>query len=160
MLPATDHVARTCKKSSLDPVTRRPTPASFEFRLKEGKWHDVYLSVNWLEFLSPGNDSLPTKIERLRAFQLGNAQGLQLVKPTVNNAYAVLAAATVQSARLEQVGTTLECRHEPMAEGDPHSGVYPNPGTDHWPTNGDAPAHLAVQQFLFQSMCYWERGIP
>jgi hypothetical protein len=157
LLPDTDHVVRTCKKSSLD--AGRPTPASFEFRVVNDEWHDTYLSVNWLEYLHQQTGELVEKLERLRAFQLANEHGLQIVKPTRSNVFAVLPTAVVQSVHLKEVGTTLECRHEPNGELDPHSGIYPSPGVEHWPANGDAPAHLAVQQFLFQSICHWEPGI-
>jgi hypothetical protein len=159
VLPATDHVARTCKKSSLDLQTGRPTPASFEFRLKGGGWQDVYLSVNWLEYLCQEPADLPAKLAKLRAFQLANEHGTPIVKPTTNNVFAVLRIATIQSAQLQDVGTTLECCHEPNGAIDPHSGIHPIPGVENWPTNSDSPEHLAVQQFLFQSVCHWERGV-
>ena len=157
MLPATDHVARSCKNSSLDKRTGRPTPASFEFRLNDGDWHDTYLSVNWLEFLLPQGD-FSAKLAQLRAFLLGD-HGLPVIKPTVNTAFAVIPVADIHAAQLTEGATTLECRHAPQGDGDPHSGIYPNPGVDQWPANRDAAAHLAIQQLLFQKTCHVERGI-
>lgn len=159
VLPQNDHVARTCKKSTLDAGTGKPTPASFEFRAKNGEWQDAYLSVNWLEYLGGNQDDLETKLARLRAFQLEHAETLPLMKPTSNNVFAVVPVERIQSANLADVGTTLDCRHEPNAEGDPHSGIYPDPGVGGWPTDGSSPEHLAVQQFLFESICHTEKGI-
>ena len=159
MLPSADHVVRTCKAASVDQSTMRPTPAAFEFRLKDGAWNEGYLSVNWLEYLHPQPGDFATKLAKLRAFLSTNEHGLPVLKPSAKSALAVLPIATIQPGRLEDVGTVLECRHEPHGEGDPHAGIYPNPGVEHWPVNVDEPAHLAVQQFLFQSMCHWEPGV-
>lgn len=161
-LPDPDHVARTCKFSTLDPQTRAPTPASFEFRFDEdGGWKDTYLSVHWLEHLPPGDGDIPAKLQRLRTYLLEKAAAQQRVlKPTKQMAFAVLRVQSVHEANLMEVGTTLEARHEPHWDGDPHSGIYPTPGVEAWPMNGDAAAHLAVQQYLFQRMSNWERAIP
>jgi hypothetical protein len=160
-LPDSDHVARTCKWGSLDPIARSPTPASFEFRLddKAVTWVDVYLSVNWMEYVQPSEGDLAAKVARLRQFQLANRDSLPLIKPTEKTVYAVVPVEAIHAATLESVGTTLHCRHEPQGDGDPHSGVHPIPGVEGWPASRDASAHLAIQQFMFQAICHWERGV-
>lgn len=157
-LPDTDHVARTCKQSSIDPLTKRPTPASFQFRLGDEAGWEVFLSVNWLECLADGAESLQDKVAKLRQYQQRNPHQLAIVKPTVNNMYAVLAVDAVRRGPVD--GTTvLDCEHEPEADGDPHSGVYPKPGSHDWSKVPDDPLHLAVQQFLFESVCHVEPGV-
>ncbi|ARL86695.1 hypothetical protein BOC57_11290 [Burkholderia pseudomallei] len=162
VLPDTDHVARTCKKSSLDQETNSPTPASFEFRLGEdGKWKDAYLSVNWLEYLLCGNADVAEKLSALRQYQVDNPFELALIKPTKGNVYAVVPVAAVSVDMPDDIGVELECHHEPHATAtiDPHSGVLPQPGVDTWPSDANTAAHLAVQQILFQAICHWEKGI-
>lgn len=159
VLPKQDHVARTCRKSTLDGGTGEPTPASFEFRAKDGQWQDAYLSVNWLEYLGDDLGDLQAKVARLRAFQLEHVGKLSLIKPTASNVFAVVPVERIQSANLADVGTTLDCRHEPSAERDPHSGIHPTPGVEGWSTDGNSPVQLAVQQFLFESICHTEKGI-
>lgn len=161
-LPDADHVARTCKASSLDPATRVPTPASFEFRFDDvGGWKETYLSVNWLEYLPPGDGDLPTKLTRLREFLIAAAlEAKPVVKPTKQMKFAVLRVAVVHAGTVADFGTTLEARHEAQFEGDPHSGIHPKPGVESWPENKDAAAHLAVQQYLFERICHWESAVP
>lgn len=159
-LPDTDHVARTCKASTLDPSTKQPTPASFEFRLSNVEGWEIYLSVNWLEYLSGEANDMVAKLERLREYQLRNPSELKLIKPTRGNMYAVLPVAAVQSNGAVSNNTALECGHRPGADGDPHSGIFPHPGTHDWTNVPDDPMHLAVQQFLFESVCHKEPGIP
>lgn len=159
VLPNQDHVARTCKASSIDGPTGRPTPASFAFRQNDGGgWKDTYLSVNWLEYLHPEDADLPAKFARLREFLLAPHDFL-VVKPTKTNVLAAIKVSAIQNSLEGAIATVLECKHEPHGVGDAHSGVYPSPGVHHWPAIGDAPEHLAVQQFLFQSVCHVEAGI-
>lgn len=158
MLPETDHIARTCNASSLG-SSGEPTPASFEFRVRDGQWKDVYLSVNWLELLCPGEADLPAKVDVLRTVQRANEHGWPLIKPTAKKVYAVIPVRAIHSASLEEAATTLACRHEPHGDGDPHSGVHPNPGVDHWPATGDGAAQLAVQQYLWSAVCHYEPGM-
>lgn len=158
-LPDAHHVARTCKYSTLDPDTQAPTPASFEFRLGDGDW-ETYLSVNWIEMLAVPNTSLSDKLATLRSFLLSPPAGIPVLKPTKSMVFAVLPVAAIHSAASGLVGTTLSCRHSPNGEGDPHSGVFPNPGTECWPRNKDAPAHLAVKQHLLMSVCHREPAVP
>ena len=159
LLPITDSVARICKNSTLDPLTKRPTPNSFEFRKVE-TWKDSYLSVYWLEYLQPETVGHPTKLATLRRFLLSPGLMAPVARPTKNNALAVVQVAAIHGATLADPSmTTMECQHEPQWSGDPHSGIHPNPTVDQWPTEDDWPAHLAVQQFLFLSMCHWEPGI-
>lgn len=160
-LPDTDHVARTCKQSSLDPLTRRPTPASFEFRLDDESGWEVFLSVNWLELLADRADGLPNKLAKLREYQQQNPHGLRIIKPTVSNLYAVLPVASVRSGAIavSEGMTVLDCEHEPEVDGDPHSGVHPMPGSHDWSDIPDDPVHLAVQLFLFESVCHTEPGV-
>lgn len=160
VLPDTDFVARTCRASSLDPTTREPTPASFEFRLKNEEWTETYLSVNWMEFLPDGTGSHAEKLARLRAFLLEPPGGIPGLKPTKKMVFAVVPVASIHAAQLAEVGTTLCCKHVPWGDGDPHSGVFPSPGVECWPKNADAPAHLAVQQHLLVSMCHHEPALP
>jgi hypothetical protein len=158
-LPDTDHVARTCKSSTLDPDTRDPTPASFEFRLDDDHWKETYLSVNWLEYLQAGEATLKEKVEALRAFQVRNEHDLPVIRPTRKTAFAVVKTSAIHAGRIEDVGTTLACRHKPNGPFDPHSGILPHPGVAHWPVSSDAAAHLAVKQFLFQAVCHHEPGL-
>lgn len=113
VLPDTDFVARTCRASSLDPTTREPTPASFEFRLKNEEWTETYLSVNWMEFLPDGTGSHAEKLARLRAFLLEPPGGIPGLKPTKRMVFAVVPVASIHAAQLAEVGTTLCCKHVP-----------------------------------------------
>jgi hypothetical protein len=158
-LPDTDHVARTCKASTLDPLTKRPTPASFEFRLDDGEGWEVFLSVNWLECLLAGVNSIEDKVNTLRQFQLKNPLNLDVIKPTRNNMYAVLPVAIVRAEAVVNGTTALECEHEPEKVGDPHSGVHPQPGSHNWSNVPDDPVHLAVQLYLFESISHAEPGV-
>jgi hypothetical protein len=158
-LPTTDHVARTCKASTLDPRTKQPTPASFEFRLNDDDGWEAYLSVNWLELLPCDLDSIEGKVDTLRRYQLQNPHKLDVIKPTRSNMYAVLPVAAVRAEAVVNGTTALECEHEPEAEGDPHSGVFPQPGTHDWSNVPDDPIHLAVQQYLFESISHAEPGV-
>lgn len=158
-LPDDHTVARTCKPSSVDQPTRKPTPASFEFRPGDGAWKDKYLSVNWLEFLHKEEGDVSAKIATLRAYLLSD-HGLPIFELKAKGMIAAIYVRTIHQANLEKIETTLQCRHEPRAEGDPHSGIHPDPGVDHWPVEVDAPAHLAVQQILFLSMYHWEGARP
>jgi hypothetical protein len=158
VLPDEDHVARTCKKSSL--ANGAPSPASFEFRLGGLEWTDAYLSVNWLEYLLTGNASLTDKVGALREYQLDNPCNLAIVKPTASNVYAVLPVGAIHSATLAVNATTLACSHEPNSNFDPHAGIAPTPGVNTWPADSNGAAHLAVQQMLFQAVKHWEPGKP
>lgn len=161
MLDDADFVARLCKNSSLDQTTRSPTVASFEFRLgADGQWNDTYLSVDGMELLPDGTGTHQVKLARLRQYQVANPHGVALIRPTVNMAYAVLSVGTIRAAQLNDIGTTLECQLDPRADGDPHCGIQPNPGVDHWQGEKDDPAHLAVKQYLFLNICHHERAIP
>lgn len=157
MLPNEDHVARLCKGSSAP--TGMPTPASFAFRpSNDGGWKDAYLSVNWLEFLHPEQSDLPTKFAKLREF-LGTPHEFAVMTPTRTSVLAAIKVSAIHDAPVDAVATILECRYEPRGDGDAHSGIHPSPGVEHWPTAGDAPEHLAIQQFLFQSVCHIEAAI-
>jgi hypothetical protein len=159
-LPVTDHVARTCKASSVDSATGTPTPASFAFRLdEEGTWKDTYLSVNWLEYLHPGEDDLPAKIATLRTF-LGGDHLFPVMKPSKNGVLAAIPVSKIHDATIEEIATVLECKHVSQGDGDAHSGIYPVPGVENWPAKGDAPEHLAIQLYLFQSVCHTEAAFP
>lgn len=127
--------------------------------MRDGAWKDTYLSVNWLEFLDPGQSDLPAKIAALRAYLLSD-HGPPVFALKRKGMIAAIPVRAIHEAVLENVGTMLECRHEPRAQGDPHSGIHPDPGVGHWPAVDDAPAHLAVQQFLFMSMSHWEDALP
>lgn len=154
VLPDKDHVARTCKASSAP--TGRPTPASFAFRPgDDGNWKDTYLSVNWLERLLPAEADLPAKFVKLREF-LAASHEYQVMKPTKTSVLAAIKVSAIHTAPVEAVATVLQCRYEPEGEGDAHSGIHPSPGVEHWPTVGNAPEHLAIQQFLFQAVCHFE----
>ena len=161
VLPDEHHIVRTCKGSSVDAPTGRPTPASFDFRrTPEGAWKDDYLSVNWLEHLecpAPAPD-LPARIAVLRAFLHAN-HPFPVLKPTATSLLAAIPVSKVHAAaNLPDGPATLQCRHEPGGDGDPHSGVHPDPGVHVWPAEKDAAAHLAVKQFLFQAVCHVEKG--
>lgn len=160
-LDAAQHVARTCKSSSLDPATRSPTPSSFQFRKDSGSWKEGYLSVNWLELLEQSEVGLPEKLKALRAYFLSNPPYSHL-KPSKTAAFAVLNVGTVQAGAMGQFPTHLRCQRAAEGEDDPHAGIYPNPGVEAWKAdpNDDDPEHLAVQQFLFQSMCHHEPAYP
>lgn len=156
-LPDADFVARTCRPSSLDPLSGRPTPASFEFRLGKGQW-ETFLSVNWLEFLHR-EGGLAERLTHLRAFLRDPPPGVPVLPPKKSMLLAVIPVRAIHAAALIDVGTTLTCRHAPDGDGDPHSGVYPNPRTHCWPQNHDAPAHLAVKQHLFMAVCHCEPAV-
>ncbi|MGF6700078.1 hypothetical protein OKW38_004690 [Paraburkholderia sp. MM5496-R1] len=128
--------------------------------MDDGQWKDAYLSVNWLEYLLCGAD-LSGKLAVLRQYQLDDPYDLRAPKPTRSNVYAVLPVSAIHEVLLEVFGATLECHHEPSANAaiDPHSGIHPRPGVNTWPLEPDAPEHLAVQQFLYQSISYREKGI-
>lgn len=161
MLIDDNFVARLCKSSTLDPVSREPTAASFEFRLAvDGQWNDTYLSVDALEMLASHGATLNDKLACLRRYQLSDPLKIGLMRPTRQMAYAVLAVRAIRAARLPDVGTTLDCLEEPRAEGDTHCGIHPQPGVDHWTGRADDPAHLAVKQYLLLNCCHHERAMP
>ena len=161
MLDDDRFVARLCKYSTLDPATRSPTVASFEFRCSpSGEWHDTYLSVDGMEILPTHDGDYPQKLARLRAYQLANPLGVDLIRPTHQMAYAVLSVGRIRAAQLDAVSTTLDCLEEPRAVGDTHCGVHPTPGVDHWTGDKDDPAHLAVKQYLFLHCCHDESALP
>lgn len=160
VLPDQDHIARTCKGSSVDPLTGKPTPASFAFRPSaDGSWKDTYLSVNWLEKIFAGEADLPEKFVKLREFLLAE-HDYPVMPPTKTSVLAAIKVATLHADRGAQVATELECRHEPQGDDDPHAGIHPNPGVSFWPTVGDAPQHLAVQLFLYKAVCHSEPAFP
>lgn len=161
MLNDENFVARLCKFSTLDPSTRQPTVASFEFRLAaNGEWRDTYLSVDGMEILPSHDGTHAEKLARLRAYQLANPFNVDLTRPTHQMAYAVLSVGTIRAAELVTVGTNLDCLEEPRAAGDTHCGVHPTPGVDHWTGDKDDPAHLAVKQYLYLNYCHCERAVP
>ena len=158
VLPAGQTVARTCKNSSLDVVTKAPTPTSFEFRF--GEQVEPTLSVNWLEHLYPHEADYGVQLAALRHFLLNPPEGVGVIKPTKNNRLAVLHVDAIRAGDEElSKMVVLECLHQPQAAGDPHSGVRPEPGLEAWPLQKDDPIHLAVQVFLFQNMCHYEPGV-
>ena len=148
-LPETDHIARTCKYSSLDLEEGKPTVASFDFRPFE-----KYLSVNWLELLAAPEASLADKVQALRAFSR-EKHDYPCIPIKGQGAVAAVAVAAVHKASVGSLPTTLRCAHEPHAEGDPHSGIHPDPGVERWSEVGD-DERLAVQQYLYKSICHWE----
>lgn len=111
--------------------------------------------MNWLEYLHPEEADLPTKFAKLREF-LAAPHEYQVMKPTKTSVLAAIRVSAIRDAPVAAVPTILECRHEPQGDGDAHSGIHPSPGVEHWPTVGDAPEHLAIQQYLFQSVCHAE----
>jgi hypothetical protein len=155
VLPDAHHVVRTCKPSTVDRDTGRPTPASFEFRLGDAAW-ETFLSVHCPEVLLPDGE-LPRKVDAVRQYLRTNPFGLRLQQVKPNARLAVLRVGDIHAAHLEACGTTLQCLPAQEVEGDPHAGVHPNPGADHWPQNKSAPSHLAVQQFLYEAICHDER---
>ena len=156
VLPEQDHIARTCKGSSVDQLTGRATPASFVFRLNEaGSWKDTYLSVNWLEKLHPIETDLSRKLARLREF-LAAPHEFPVMRTSKTSVLAAIKVATIHAGPVAEIPTVLQCRYEPRGDGDAHAGIHPSPGVDHWPAVGDAPEHLAIQLFLFQSICHTE----
>ncbi len=151
MLPDKDHVVRTCKASSAP--GGKPTPASFAFRQNvDGSWTDTYLSVHWLEFLLPYEAELSEKFAKFREF-LGAEHPFPVLKPGKTSVLAAIKVSDIHLGSAQGVATILRCIHEPEGQGDPHAGIHPNPGVEHWPSSGDSPAHLAIQQFLFQHIC-------
>ncbi len=151
-------------KSAVDQKTQKPQPAAFQFRYKDDKVNELYLSVNWLEFLGAGEADVKARLEALRQFQSKNEHHLPMMKLAKGQAYAVLNVGQIHAGTAEYDGTKvdLQCRHEPE-EGfehvDPHSGITPSPGVHTWPTGEgakDAPAHLAVQLFLYSLMGHYE----
>jgi len=153
-LPLTDSIARTCRAAQVD--GGRPTPAAFELRYTEAG-HEAYVSVNWLEFLHQGAADYQTKLQVLREWLLARPKG-EVIAPSRNGALAVLPVQAVQGMPLAEANGSLDCAHEPRHEGDPHSGIRPQPGVETWPRQEDAPGRLAVQQFLFQAVCHYEAG--
>jgi hypothetical protein len=117
------------------------------------------LSVFWLELLHPGAQSRAAQLAAFRAYATVNPP-FQVPGLSKKGALAVLRVGAIHEATLQSTSTTLECRHEPRGQGDGHCGIHPNPGVDHWPATGNAPAHLAVRQFLWEVMCYWEDAFP
>lgn len=145
----------------MDPETRAPTPASFDFRLSpHGEWKDAYLSVDGLELLPDSEGTIPERLAALRSYQLTNPLGVELIKPRASMAYAVLRVGTIRATDLFEVGTSLDCHLHPRADGDPHCGVQPTPGVDRWLQSADDPAHLAVKQFLWLNTQHHERALP
>ena len=157
-LPDSDNVARYCRPSSVDPATNRPNIAAFEFKTyNDGKW-ESYLSVDWLEFLHAQPAASAAQIATLRDF-LKQPHGLPVLKMRPNGCFAVLPVQKIHAASGQLFRTVLQCVHEPRngATNDPHSGVRPDPGVEHWPPPGGDSVHLAIQQYLLLSMSYWER---
>lgn len=161
MLQDKNCVARLCRKSSLDQETKAPTPASFEFRLdNQGDWLDAYLSVDGLEILPGSVGTIPERLAVLRSYHRENPLKVNMIRPSSTMAYAVLTVGAIRAADLQTVGTTLDCHQHPRANGDPHCGVQPSPGVDHWINGADDPAHLAVTQYLWLNVCHHEQAMP
>lgn len=154
-LPLADSVARTCRAAQVD--GGRPTPAAFELRYDAEAGHEAYVSVNWLELLYKEPGDYQTKLKVLREWLLARPKG-DVIAPTKSGVLAVLPVRAVQGIPLSAVNGSLDCIHEPRHDGDPHSGIRPQPGVETWPREEDAPGRLAVQQFLFQAVCYCESG--
>lgn len=154
------HVVRICNSSAVDKPTRKPTLAAFAFRQSEdGTWKDSYLSVFWLEFLHPGAGTGPEQLAAFRAYANSDPP-FGVPRFSRHGALARLPVGAIHLATKNTAATTLECVHEPRGARDGHSGLHPIPGVDHWPTIGDAPEHLALQQFLWQAMSDWEDTFP
>ena len=164
LIPATDHVARTCKPSTCDQGTGRPTPASFGFRkdLEDGSWKEHYLSVNWLELLCPEPASLPEKLDKLRKYLTQvPPPPYPIFKLSKTSSLAALPVAAVHGGSVGKFPTSLECRTEQKGPNDPHAGIHPTPGVGEWPVpEEDESEHLAVCLFLFQSIAHWEKAFP
>lgn len=155
------HVVRVCNSSAVDPETRKPLPVAFTFRQHEdGSWKETYLSVFWLEHLHPNAQGAQAQLAAFRQYANGNPP-FPIPKFSKKGALAVLPVGAIHAASAEKTGTVLECRHEPRGDGDGHSGIHPSPGVEHWPTTGNAAAHLAVRQYLWEeAMNYWEDTYP
>jgi len=162
-LSVDDNVARTCKGSTVDSTTGKPTPASFAFRKDEGgSWKDDYLSVNRLELLAAADASMAAKIAAIRAYLLSENPPYPVFKPTKTSVFAVLPVRSIHEGQAGDIPVILRCLTEAQGEGDPHAGIHPDPGVEEWKPDetGDEPEHLAVQLFLFECMSYSERAIP
>jgi hypothetical protein len=150
---------RFCRSSAVDSATRKPTTAAFTFRQKpDGSWDDTYLSVFWLELLDGHAETPQGQLATFRQYAANNPP-FPVPKLSANGVLAVLPVSVIHSANLLTAPTELQCAHEPGGDGDPHSGVHPVPGVQSWPTVGESPAHLAVRQFLLESMSHFEDAV-
>jgi hypothetical protein len=162
LIPDAHHVARTCRASSLDPVSKLPTPSSFEFRRSDdGGWKDQYLSVNWLELLAGEALSLNEKIARLKLYLYSNPP-FSHIKPSSTSVIAAIPVSVIHSAVVGDLPTKLSCKRAHQGEGDPHSGIHPSPGVEGWlQGEGDGSPEaeeLAVRQFLCESVVFHAPG--
>jgi hypothetical protein len=108
--------------------------------------------------LHPEDAELPAKLVTLREY-LAADHDFSVMKLTKNSVLAALKVSDIHKTPVAAIATALTCKHEPEGDGDPHTGIHPSPGVANWPTVGDAPEHLAIQQFLFQSVCHAEAAI-
>lgn len=162
-LPDDHHVIRICDKNSvIDPGSRKPLPVAFTFRQHgDGTWKDTDLSVFWLEYLHPEANSLQEQVAAFREYAKAE-HPFSIPKAGKKGAFAVLPVGAIHAATIETCQAVLVCRHAPrdeQEERDGHSGIYPTPGVDLWPTVGDSAAHLAVRQFLWETMSHWEDAV-
>lgn len=162
LIPDGHHVARTCRASSLDPVSKSPTPSSFEFRRNDdGGWRDHYLSVNWLELLADENLSLHEKIKLLKAY-LHSDPPFSHIKPSSSSVIAAIPVSVIHTAAVGELPTTLSCKRAHQGDQDPHSGIHPAPGVEAWlQGEGDGSPEaeeLAVRQFLCESVVFHASG--
>jgi hypothetical protein len=145
-----------CNSSGVDGPTRKPLPAAFQVRQNEdGSWREAYISVFWLELLHPTAQSPEAQLAAFREYVI-SPPPFSMPKPAKTGAYAILPVGAIHAASEAVSTTSLQCRHEPVGEGDGHCGIHPNPAVVNWPPVADSPANLAVRQFLWQAMSYWE----
>lgn len=133
-LPATDHVARLCKSTTVDPSTLKPSATAFVLREKEPD-----LSVNWLEFLAaPSRPDEMSEVRRVYAVKLKSVGARARI--------AVLnVGGTIAYVQAEH-GTLLSARHEPEVPIDPsHAGIFNLP-------DKDDPASLVVGKLIAETV--------
>lgn len=116
--------------------------------------------MNWLELLAD-SAALAEKLQALRTYFANDPQYLHM-KPAKNAVLAVLNVGAIHDGLSGEFPTRLRCTREQEGDGDPHAGIHPMPGVENWKLGPeeDEPEHLAVQQFLFQTVCHYERAHP
>lgn len=108
-IPASDHVSRYCKPSTID--NDLPIAAAFLPRPNEES-----LSVNWLEFLS--KNDLTRSLQKVRS--RFRSRSYQLRR---NGRFVVANVGQCKEAATHVQGQ-IEFRHLPLPSDDSHAGIF------------------------------------
>ena len=116
LVPDDDNVSRYCRAST---VSEYGTPLPQAFQLRRG---ESSLSVNWLEYLSPGDLLDALRLVRTAFQDIGYSLGR-------NGRFAILNVGEVKALGREN-SISLLIRHDPEPDNVSHAGIFGFPDDD------------------------------